>query len=213
MLQEQSGFASFEFFLRQEYPCLFCDDTLSEKHTLANSSKVFCHYPFTKVYAGWNETALIFDIEVTTSKVSVCYPDIAKGDSIELFIDTRDNKQVLTTHRFCHHFFFLPESFEGHTHGEITRFRTEDSHPLCAASDITYNIAKKKNGYKAHIVLPAHVLTGYQPSYENMQQNRIGFCYRINTSFGENETFGLAPTVVNCIGVSYLWPTLILEKS
>ncbi len=204
----ETGFAPLEFFFRQEHPCFFCDDAHAKKQRLASTEQLFGVVPFAEVFIGYNETALVFDIEVQTSKISVSYPDIEKADSIELFIDTRDNKLTKTTHRFCHHFFFLPESFEGHTHGEITRFRTDDTHPLCVASDIEYSVTKKKNGYTAHIVLPAHVLVGYQPN----EHKKIGFCYRINTALHEKQTFGLPLSISSIIGVSYLWPTLCLES-
>ena len=74
---------------------------------------------------------------VVNQPVQECfYPDVSRGDGIELFFDTRDVKTSGYNTRFCHHFFFLPEAVDGHQAGELTRFRTEDVHDLCDPNEL-----------------------------------------------------------------------------
>lgn len=131
---------------------------------------------FAKVQAGWSEQGLHFIVTVDSPVRGVAYPNVSDGDSIELFIDTRDGKTGGFNTRFCHHFFVLPESIEGVQAGEITRFRTEDSHPLCDPNDLKIKILTSSRGYTAHIFLPTQCLCSYDP----LEFNRLGFTYRIN---------------------------------
>lgn len=135
---------------------------------------------FASVAMGWSPEGLEFQIAVQTAVERVFYPEVEKGDSIELFIDTRDVKTAGTNNRFCHHFFFLPESLEGRQAGEITKFRTEDKHDWCDPNELQVKVKKNAKGYIAKIFIPAQCLQGYDPE----QCSSIGFTYRINR-FGE----------------------------
>src|ERR1700719_3289701 len=86
---------------------------------------------FADVYLAWNKEGIELTLQASKKFDQAYYPDIFKGDSFEVFIDTRDVKTSGYNTRFCHHFFFLPEAVEGFQKGEKTHFRTEDSHELC----------------------------------------------------------------------------------
>lgn len=131
---------------------------------------------FAMVAMGWSAEGLEFQIIVQEPVEKVYFPGVEKGDSIELFIDTRDVKTAGTNHRFCHHFFFLPEAIDGREAGEITKFRTEDKHDWCDPNDLKLKIKKNAKGYTAKIFIPASCLHGYDPE----QCSNIGFTYRIN---------------------------------
>lgn len=132
--------------------------------------------PSHEFFMGWGHEGLFFEINITVPSLAVSYPNIEAGNSIELFIDTRNVKTARSSHRFCHHFFFLPEPVDGIQKGEITRFRTEDRHPICRPEDLHLAIDKMKKGYKAVIHLPNDCLHGYNPE----DSSTIGFCYRVN---------------------------------
>lgn len=131
---------------------------------------------FASVAMGWSPEGLEFQVAVQVPVEHVFYPAVEKGDSIELFIDTRDVKTAGTNNRFCHHFFFLPESLEGRQAGEITKFRTEDKHDWCDPNELLVKVKKNAKGYIAKIFIPAQCLQGYDPE----QCSSIGFTYRIN---------------------------------
>lgn len=135
---------------------------------------------FASLAMGWSPEGLEFQVNVYTPVERVVYPGIEKGDSIELFIDTRDVKTAGTNNRFCHHFFFLPESIEGRQAGEMTKFRTEDKHDWCDPNELIIRAKKNAKGYIAKIFIPAQCLHGYDPE----QCSNIGFTYRINR-YGE----------------------------
>jgi hypothetical protein len=206
-----SGFAPVDFFFRQEHACYntskeLTKKTITKKHTLPDLCTFLGEEPFAAVSMGWNETGLFWHVVCDTEALQVSYPDIELGDSIELFIDTRNARQARTTHRYCHHFFFLPESVDGHNKGEITRFRTEDSHALCDSSALDCTIEKKQKQYEASIFIPASCLVGYNPEVSS----RLGFCYRINRHQNTPQHFGISSKHVRLEHVPYLWSTLLL---
>ena len=148
----------------------------SEKYLLPDTSFLCAHESFADVFMGWNEEYLEFYFKVKVPFKGVSYPEITQGDSLEIFIDTRDVKTARFNTRFCHHFFFLPEGVDGQFCGEITHFRTEESHPLSDSKDLKVKSIINKSGYSQQIVIPNHLLYGYDP----LQCNRLGISYRIN---------------------------------
>lgn len=207
------GFAPFELFFKEELICKaakegILDPKLHQLPALATLWDGREESNFAKVLFGFSELGLYFQIFVDTPKIAVSYPEIEKADAIELFIDTRGVSQAKTTHRFCHHFFFLPEAFEGIQKGEITRFRTEDSHPLADSDELHCEISKTKKGYSAALFLPAEVLVGYAPH----ECNRIGFTYRISRSDGKQQFFSLSNSGAKIEYAPYLWTILRLVE-
>jgi hypothetical protein len=178
-----------------------------EKHRSEYLLPSLCHLfrvdEFAKVFAAWDTDGLYFSIDCTVPEISVSYPDIQSGDSIELFIDTKNVKNAKIPHRFCHHFFFLPERVEGVLCKEITRFR-EDAHPLCQDTDLLCNIEKKKKGYSASIVIPSMAFCGYQGE----EGASIGFSYRINRKNGPSQQIAYAPESTDIAAHPYLWITV-----
>lgn len=145
-------------------------------YTLPTTDVLCNEKNFAKVAIGWHTEGLSFFIEVNSPYKKAVFPQVEQGDSVELFIDTRDLKAAGFNTRFCHHFYFLPEPVEGHEAGEMTRFRTEDRHPYCDAQLLTSQVEKKARGYTMHVFIPAACLHGYDPK----QFERLGFTYRIN---------------------------------
>lgn len=150
---------------------------LPDTHLLCNEAH------FANVYMGWDKRGLAFKVVVKKGVQKVSYPDVADGDSVELFLDTRDVKTAGFNTRFCHHFFFLPESIEGQQAGEITHFRTDDTHPLCDSNDLKVSSKQKEGEYVMQIFIPNSCLYGYDVD----QFDRLGFTYRINRPGGEGK--------------------------
>jgi hypothetical protein len=197
-----------EYFFEFEFTCPKWQRKWGEDSLLPSTSSLFGQDSGAAVSVAYDETGLYFFIEVEASQVQVKYPDFQKGDSVELFIDTKNLKNARTTHRFCHHFYILPERVEGHMMGECTRFRTEDSHPLCQSEELEVKVVRKKSGYKIEAFIPEKALIGFQPEAGSC----LGFCYRINRSQGATEQLGL-PLQLAVEQAPYLWPTLKLKSA
>lgn len=157
------------------------------KYLIPDTSSLCCEKAFAEVNMGWHEEGIAFYVVVHTPFKRARHPEVDRGDSFEVFIDTRDVKTSGFNTRFCHHFFFLAEAIEGHQAGELTKFRTEDTHPLCDANDLKIKTQTSYKGYTLNIFIPNHCLHGYDPT----QFNRLGFSYRINRAEGFPQHFSV----------------------
>lgn len=181
---------------------------LAKKYQLPDTSHLCSEEAFADVSLGWNEEGVEAFIDVRSPFRQARYPNVDQGDSIELFIDTRDIKTSGFNTRFCHHFFFLGEGVDGHFAGELTRFRTEDAHPLCDAKELKVKSAISSNGYSLNIFIPSHCLYGYDPA----QFNRLGFTYRINRADGFPQHFSAVTEDFPVEQQPSLWGSLALKK-
>lgn len=178
------------------------------KYLLPSTADLCDDEAFAKVYMGWNQEGIEVQIAVSQA-VQVCYyPEVARGDGIELFFDTRDVKTSGHNTRFCHHFFFLPEAVDGHMCGELTRFRTEDVHELCDPNELKVKTKISARGYNMQIFIPASCLYGYGPD----QFSRMGFSYRINRYRGHPQHFSAVTEEYQIEQQPSLWGFLKLVK-
>ncbi len=161
----------------REFPSL----DVSQKRYLFPSTAMLCEEErFADFFMGWSPEGIEVLAHVQVPFKVVSYPAISRGDSLELFFDTRDLKSSGYNSRFCHHFFFLPEAVEGVVAQEITRFRLEETHELCDPKELKVKTRFAEKGYELHVFIPSHCLYGYDP----VQMNRIGFTYRMNRAVG-----------------------------
>jgi hypothetical protein len=178
------------------------------QHQLPSTQHLTGEISFAKLAMGWSEEGLAFLVQVNQPATASFYPQVSQGDSIELFVDTRDLKSAGFNTRFCHHFFFLPQSVENISKGEITHFRTEDSHPLCDPQALEYQKASKKNHDLIKIFIPSQCLYGYDPK----QFDRLGFTYRINRHRGQPQHFSVVTEDFQIDQQPSLWGSLKLVK-
>lgn len=163
------------------------DNITSEQYCLPDTSSLCHERAFADVYLGWNRDGIVLHLTAFKSFQHTYYPEIDCGDSFEVYIDTRDVKTSGFNTRFCHHFFFLPKRIEGHQAGEITRFRTDDTHELCDPNDLTVKTHFTEKGYTMNVLIPKHCLHRYDPD----QFDRIGFTYRVNRPDGTPQHFSV----------------------
>ena len=102
----------------------------NKEHLLPSTSDLLDEESFCEVYCAWNFEKLAFHFIVHGLFQGVGDADFRKGDSIEIFIDTRDLKTKGVVTRFCHHFVFFPVEVQNFFGREVTRFRNEDTHRL-----------------------------------------------------------------------------------
>ena len=216
MLEEIIPLAPVHFFAIHAHCSYFGgkkESSLSSKYHLPD---LFSHFyeetPFAKLALGWSEKGIFCTLHTHLSFGNVHFQDYQAGDSIELFIDTRDVKTSDAVTRFCHHFCILPEVFENDGQViqtlEVTKFRGEDLHPRADPSLIYVESEKKSRGREVRIFLPQEVLYGYDPS----QFDRLGFTYRINRLTGLPQYFSASGEEVSIESHPALWASLNLVK-
>jgi hypothetical protein len=140
------------------------------------------HQPFASVYMAYDDSGLYVACEVkrkTTYKLNPLQP--AAGDSLELFIDTRDVKEH-RANRFCHRFYVLPGGSGKDGKQPIARQTSiEDAReqaPPCPEDSIETGLRRLKRSYQLEIKLPAAGLNGFAPR----EFSRVGFAYLLHDS-------------------------------
>lgn len=154
----------------------------------------------------WNEEGLRGKVFVEKVLEKSFFPDYAKGDSVEIFLDTRDHKKSGFATRFCHHFVFLAEEVNGVQSEEVTRFRQEDSHPLCNSSELEVSCLVEKKSYELSFFIKESALQGYDP----LQFPRIGFAYKINRFKGKPQHFPVSSSYFDLLEHPGLWASITL---
>ncbi len=179
---------------------------LDEKCLLPTTADLCKERSFAKVYLGWSLEGVHALIQVSQPYRASFFPNFGRGDSVELMFDTRDVKSSGYNTRFCHHFYFLPEPVDEYFKGEITHFRTEDRHELCAPEDLECKVQMKPSNYSMSIFLPKRCLHGYDPE----QFQRLGFTYRINRYGGDSQHFSVITSEYQVEQQPALWSSLKL---
>lgn len=167
----------------------FSEFPLKEKHQLKNLTDLNESGYHTPVFLGWNRDGLGCQFHFSKQEFYCIPTHFKEGDAIELFVDTRDNKQSNFPTKFCHHFLFFPEQVEGIYGKEITRFRGEETHDLAHPKNFTVAKRGARRGAVVEIFIPKEALYGYDPE----QFNRFGFTYRLHVRDREPQLFSTSP--------------------
>ncbi len=178
------------------------------KYLLPDTSALTHEDYFAEVALGWNEEGLEIFALINEPFQKSTYPNLERGDGLEVCIDTRNIKTSGYNTRFCHHFFCLAEPLDDQQAGEITKFRTEDTHPLCDKDDLKVLRNLKKNSYTLQLLVPAHCLFGYDPEQVGM----LGFTYRINRAGGDSQHFSVSSGDFQFQQQPSLWANLRLVR-
>jgi hypothetical protein len=178
------------------------------RYLLPDTSDYLNEQSFADVSLAWNEEGLMVHVDVNQPFAEARFPDFQEGDSLELFFDTRDLKDVGFMTKFCHHFLILPKEVQQIGSHEITRFRTEDSHPLCSPSDLIVETEFSDKSYHMDILISKTCLHGYDPA----SFNRLGFTYRLNRTRGRPQHFAVSSLYYAIDKHPRLWATINLER-
>ncbi len=202
-------------FFQMHLDCLHCEQSLTnctsaalKKYLLPDVAALCSESKFAAVALGWHSDGIEIFVSIAQPFKRSVYPDLRKGDSVEIFLDTRDVKTSGYNTKFCHHFFFLPEAIEGQQAGEITRFRTEDKHELCDPLELKVQTQLKDYSYTMALSLPRQVLFGYEPA----QFSRLGFTYRLNRAQGLPQHFSATTEDYQIEQQPSLWSSLNLIR-
>jgi len=132
---------------------------------------------FAELSLAWSEGGLKVHLSVESTFKGSFFPDVEKGDGLELFIDTRGVEEALVMHKYCHHFIFLPKEVDGIIGAEVTSFRGEDKHIPADPENFEVKTTFQRMGYTMEILIPEICLFGYDDRGEDPW---IGFAFRLH---------------------------------
>ncbi len=144
--------------------------------------------PFYALGICWSLEGIKLFLRVDSKFGGSFFPDVEKGDGIEVFIDTRSNATSSVIHKYCHHFVFLPKEVDGVQAAEITRFKSDDRHDPAPFESFTVRSVLKGKCIDMEITIPEISLFGYNPD----QVRKIGFACRVHRSSGSPGHFPLS---------------------
>jgi len=178
---------------------------LNKKYLLPSFSSLLNEEEFAKVYVGWSPLAIffLFDIDINFSNFN---EDFRKGDSIEIFIDTRCLKTKGYLTKFCHHFVIYSEG--QNRAEEITRFRQDEMHPLADSKTIEVESIVKPNSAIVNVSIPSISLFGYNPN----EISSFSFSYRINRKDLPPQNFSISSFEHLIEKSSHLWVKMNLKE-
>lgn len=162
---------------------------------------------FADVSLSWSADGLYFIVKVGKPFEDCHFPDIAKGDGVEIFIDTRGIETAAIIHKYCHHFVFLPKEKDGVVGAEVTRFRTEDKHELAPPDKLQVNSEFSSKSYTMHILIPESCLFGYDP----FEYRKIGLATIIHRPAKDPQHFPLSTFSYKLESSPALWAKFQLE--
>lgn len=178
-----------------------------KKFALPKTSDLLGEDHFADVYFTWTEEGIKIEARVKKTFEEAIYPDFSKGDCIEICLDTRDLKTAGFATKFCHHFLFLPKEVQGVQCQEITRFRTEDTHPLCDPKSLSCSAEFSSRAFSMEIFLPKSNLHGYDPA----SFDRLGFTYRVHRTGGPPQHFSVSSQFYKMEQSPSLWSSIKLS--
>jgi hypothetical protein len=161
-----------------------------------------------RFYMAWNEEGIFFQGEIFSDTIEASSPEFRRGDSLELFFDTRNIKSQGYITKFCHQFVIFPEKVDGYFMKEVTRFRNEDMHNLADPSFFDINIEVKEGTYLIDLFIPSKCLYGFDSS----RLDRLGFTYRVNKKGRPPEHFSLSSEEVQIERNPFFWSTALLTR-
>ncbi len=145
--------------------------------------------PFANVYFGWDDDSLYIGLDVNGKifPVEVDTRSFWQKDSMEVWIDTRNDKTQRRYTEHCHHFFFIPKGRKGKpklaTACDWKEPGAAISDTILNHPDIEIASAIRRNGYSLEARIPKSVI----PTYNPVNHPVIGFNYHINDSDGRSQ--------------------------
>lgn len=138
--------------------------------------------PFADVRMAWNPGGLAVQVEVSGKTKKIRYdPFLAEAsDGVQLWIDTRDTRDVHRGTRFCHRFsaVLVPDKT---TKSVSVQFDQRPIHraladaPLAKPGAIQARAETLKDGWRIELFLAAEALNGFDPE----TNRRLGLAYQV----------------------------------
>jgi hypothetical protein len=208
------------FLFRFAAPCYYAPDIgptapgpLDERYRLPCFAELDERRVFAELRVGWNESGLAVFLKVDGKKQAPWCRDtkIEDSDGLQLWIDTRDTKNVHRAGRFCHRFAVLPlgsgRNLDQPTFGLLAINRARESPREIHERQLVARSKRLPTGYELEAFIPADALTGYDPA----EHTKVGFCYAVLDRELGAQTFTIGPEFPIAEDPS-LWGTLELVR-
>jgi hypothetical protein len=176
------------FIFRFSLPCLYRERLwtaggagLEEQFHLPNLGELEGHPSTADVRAAWNESGIVFSVQVRgKSQAAWCRASRPEdSDGLHLWIDTRDVHNVHRAGRYCHRFIFLPagdgDKLDQPAAISLSINRAKELHRPIKPDQLKVHAKKKADGYLLEVFIPGDALTGFDPQ----EHPRLGFAYAI----------------------------------
>ena len=133
---------------------------------------------FADLWMAWNEDGLYLALDVAGNPSPEVLPKRPlAGDSLQVWLDTRDVRDAHRASRYCHHFYFAPggggRSRRKPLAGQFRIRRARSHGKICDPSLLGVASRVSESGYRMEIHIPADAMTGFDPE----ENTRLGFTY------------------------------------
>lgn len=187
---------------------------LPESCRLPDLTRLEGKEPWAEVRVAWNPRGLIITVEASGKTGPLVLEDrLAGADGFQVWIDTRDTRNVARATRFCHR--FSAHLSQGATRNALglevvpkAIARAVADAPLCDPSLLQGRAERKRDGWLAELFIPAEALNGFDPE----TNRRLGFAYQVSDPDREDQFLGVGRDFP--IGENpSLWATLELRDA
>ncbi len=171
----------------------------TKKYKIPELQRYLDEERFADVYSAYDEEALYLHVDAR-SEVGVD-TNYRKGDCLELFLHTKKDDTRTFMTQFCHHLVFFPEPVDGKLVKEVTKFRTEEVHPLLTEEDLEVQSKVEPGRYFLDIAIPYAALHGFTP-----EKKQLRLFYRINRKTGLSQSLSMSSLEYDPQKVPHAWP-------
>lgn len=209
------------FWFRLAVPCRLISDLPRSKGRLLDLPDS-CRVPslapldgklaWAELRVAWNPRGLAVSVEASGRSAPIVLEERVPGaDGFNVWVDTRDTRNVARATRFCHRFSarLTPGTTRSALGLEVaprTIARAVADAPLCDPSLLQARAERKRDGWLAELFIPAEAPSGFDPE----TNRRIGFAYQVTDPDREDQFLGVGrefPVGEN----PSLWATLELR--
>jgi hypothetical protein len=177
------------FWFRLALPCVRKDNVpqtgkgrlldLPSECALPDFAQLEGGHSWAEVRAAWNPKGLAVSVEVTgkTAKIAAPAPEGPyASDGVQIWIDTRDTRNVHRATRFCHRFVatLLPQG-RGMNVVQRSIGRAVAEAPTGPKEATLARAETRKNGWLLELFFGAEALNGFDPD----TNRRLGFAYQV----------------------------------
>ena len=184
------------------------DKGLKKPYLLPTIAPLLAEDPFYSLGMCWSDDGIKLFLRVDSKFEGVFFPEVEKGDGIEVFIDTRSVTNASSIHKYCHHFIFYPKEVEGISGIEVTRFKSDDRHDPASSENFSIDSTVKAKVIEMEITIPEMSLFGYNPA----EVPKMGFACRVHRSSGDVGHFPLSGLDYKIETCPALWARFKLVK-
>lgn len=208
------------FLFRFSAPCRYAAslsattaNALSDRYRLPCLAELDGRRPYADVRLGWSEAGLCLYLRVQGKKQAPWCRDtkIEDSDGIQIWIDTRDTKNVHRAGRFCHRFAVLPmgsgRNLDQPTISLLAINRARESPREIHERQLVARSKRFQDGYELEAFFPADALTGFGPA----DHPKMGFTYAVFDRELGTQTFTIGTEFPFAEDPS-LWGTVELVK-